>query len=345
MAERAEQRVPLTEAIDPCEIPPSRDDAVMPDPEYRDTFLQLDDPGPVNPVFEGAPVLSWLDAGLLEDLRDRSDIVAPIQDRKGTPFIHEDGRFRSLHFNIFHLQSEMDVRNPLRLTVDYTRMMMGFLLFHTAPRRIEMIGLGGGSLAKYCHHILPATDLCVVEIDPDVIALRDRFLIPADSNRFRVIEGDGADFVQRDLSRPDILLVDGFDRRGQSPQLCTPAFYRACRRRLAPGGMMVVNLSGPHAQKATITNRIHDIFKGKTLSIITEGGANRAIFACRSRRPELTAGQLDVALERLGMDQSSFLTTIGRRILRHQKRNQRKSAHSRTPASGTVGQQSAEIHE
>jgi spermidine synthase len=55
--------------------------------------------------------------------------------------------------------------------------MMGFLLFRHEPREILMFGLGGGSLAKYCHRHLPAARIRV-EIDSDVIAFRDQFAVP-----------------------------------------------------------------------------------------------------------------------------------------------------------------------
>lgn len=45
-----------------------------------------------------------------------------------------------------------------------------------------MIGLGGGSMPKWCYHQLPATDITVIEISPIVISLREQFYIPADND-------------------------------------------------------------------------------------------------------------------------------------------------------------------
>ncbi len=55
---------------------------------------------------------------------------------------------------------------------------MGFLLFNPRPQHIGMIGLGGGSIQKYCHRYLPHTEISVAEINPDVITLRDCFRVP-----------------------------------------------------------------------------------------------------------------------------------------------------------------------
>src|SRR5690606_15673673 len=91
------------------------------------------------------------------------------------------------------VQSSMSLLNPYALEFEYTRLMMGFLLFDPDPAHMLMIGLGGGSLPKFCHRYLPQTSIDVVEIDPDVIALRDAFHVPPDDARFRVIAADGKD--------------------------------------------------------------------------------------------------------------------------------------------------------
>jgi spermidine synthase len=77
--------------------------------------------------------------------------------------------------------------DPNFLVLSYTRTMMAFLLLHQEPERIAMIGLGGGSMPKWCYHQLPMTDITVIEISPIVIALREQFCIPEEDDRFRVI--------------------------------------------------------------------------------------------------------------------------------------------------------------
>ncbi len=158
-----------------------------------------------------------------------------------TPLLRDEQGERSLQFEDGVVQSRMLDADPSRLVLEYTRLMMGFLLFQPAPARIVMIGLGGGSLAKYCAATLPDADFTAVEIAPEVIALRDAFGIPPDGPRFRVVRDDGADFVRRDDAPVDVLLVDGFGSGGRPERLCTTAFYADCRDRLAVGGVLVVN--------------------------------------------------------------------------------------------------------
>ena len=124
----------------------------------------------------------------------------------------DDGERRWLYFNVRLMQSEMLLRTPNSLELRYTQKMMAALLFQPRPRRIVLIGLGGGSLLKFCHQRLPGAHFTAVELDANVIAWREAFLVPPDGPRLAVIEGDGAAFVAQAEKGIDLLLVDAFDR-------------------------------------------------------------------------------------------------------------------------------------
>jgi spermidine synthase len=197
------------------------------------------------------------------------------------PFVHDDGMARSLHFTLGELQSRMNLLSPWQLEVDYTRTMMGFLLFKPAPARLAMVGLGGGSLAKFCYRQLPACRISVVEINPHVIALRGDFQVPPDDGRFEVIEGDGAAFVASQAGAFDTLLVDGFDHEGQPAQLCSQGFYDDCFAALAPDGILAVNLHYDDADYAVWVGRIQRSFGGNAVEICAVEKSNCIVFASR----------------------------------------------------------------
>ncbi|ENO89576.1 hypothetical protein [Thauera linaloolentis] len=194
------------------------------------------------------------------------------------PFVAELGDLRSLQFDGLTVQSVMSVSRPDTLALDYTRAMMGFLLFNPQPRHIVMIGLGGGSLAKYCLRSLPDARFTAVEINPEVIALRERFGIPPDGERFQVVCADGADYV-RDGGEPDVLLVDGFNAAGLPERLGSADFYADCRRLLAPGGVLAINHWTGDGRYALHAARLREAFDGRVLTIPAEDGDNRISFA------------------------------------------------------------------
>jgi spermidine synthase len=203
----------------------------------------------------------------------------PNKPATDTPFIREQEGSRSLHFSAVEIQSRMSLLAPDALDLEYTRMMMGFLMFNPRPERIAMIGLGGGSLAKFCFRHLPNTAIDVVEINPEVIALRDAFQIPRDSDRFAVIEADGGDYVRLADRPADVLLVDGFDIGGMPPQLCTRQFYADCFQFLRDDGIMVVNLHLNHPLHPTYLDRIRESFGSSVFDVVDDDMTNSIVFA------------------------------------------------------------------
>jgi spermidine synthase len=167
-----------------------------------------------------------------------------VENSQGRPFAFDYSGMRTLHFDSRFIQSAMRIDAPNELLLNYTKSMMAFLLVKPEPRHILMIGLGGGSLAKYCYHKLPSTRVTVLESNEGVIALRDTFHVPPDDERFRVVHADAARYVETIAQAVDLIVHDGYDADGLAPAVCGQRFYAACRRALDPDGLMVCNLLG-----------------------------------------------------------------------------------------------------
>lgn len=200
----------------------------------------------------------------------------------GKPYLIERDGMLSLQFDALCLQSEMNIDDPDQLVFSYTRAMMSFLLFEPSPKRIAMIGLGGGSLAKYCYRYLPQTEITVVEINPDVIALRNEFAIPADDARFKVLLGDGAMFVKERCDRFDVLMVDGFDAAGLPEDLSSQQFYDDCFASLADGGIMVANLWGTSGHYDALIARIATSFDDHIVVVSSDDSPNKIVLAVKN---------------------------------------------------------------
>jgi len=199
------------------------------------------------------------------------------------PFLVEDGKHRAMCFTIDgSVQSEMRIDDPDALVNDYTRKMMGFLLFCPEPRRILMIGLGGGSLVKFCTRRLPSTHVTAVEIDANVIALREHFRIPPDGKDLRVVHGDGARYVADlvDVTQfPDALLVDAYDRNGISPSIAEYEFLEHSRRILRDTGVFVMNLAAHESASAMQVERVRHVFGEPVIPVTVGWGGNMVVFA------------------------------------------------------------------
>ncbi|MDP3651648.1 MAG: fused MFS/spermidine synthase [Rhodoferax sp.] len=231
------------------------------------------------------------------------------------PFVSADADTVSLYFHASELQSRMSVQHPNRLEVPYTKTMMGFLLLKPHPAHILMIGLGGGSLAKFCYHHLPSTRITVVEINPHVIALRQRFQVPEDGARFSVLCADGADWLHAARQSFDVILVDGFDVRGQPSQLSSRAFYEDCYRSLLPKGVMLVNTDAEHAEHTVLLQRVYKTYHGHFVEVGVPERSNHIVFAAKGMPISARAMSLSWTLGHHPDEVQAQLKTEFQRIL------------------------------
>lgn len=197
--------------------------------------------------------------------------------------ISECNGVRSLHLNGSMVQSAMRISAPNELELVYTQCMMGFLLFQPDPDQILLIGLGGGSLAKFIYHNLPNTRLTVVEVNPQVVtAACQYFELPQENNRFEIIISEGGQFIATQSRSPDVIMVDGFDDEYQAPSLCSQEFYDQARQMLARDGILVINLLSRDKNVKTFLRRIELSFKGQMIAMLSEIRGNLIVFAFRS---------------------------------------------------------------
>jgi spermidine synthase len=230
------------------------------------------------------------------------------------PFIVDSGPRRFLHFDLDAVQSAMFMQHPDRLSLAYTRKMMAFLLFNRAPMRILMLGLGGGSLAKFCYRHLPGAMITAVEVNPNVIALREAFCIPSDDNHFRVIYADGATYIARLRRSKDVILADACDRLGVAPALGTLEFYRNAYRCLSAGGVFVSNVCGDIHCRAAHVAKIRGVFGDELITLHVRRRDNLVVFAFKEGRPRLDWDLLQTAAlnlkQRFGLDFPRYVRRI-----------------------------------
>ncbi len=178
-------------------------------------------------------------------------------------YLSEKFGVRTLHIGSDTVQSSMRLARPRDLEISYTRSMMAFLLFNPDPRQVLMVGLGGGSLAKFIYHRLPRVRTVAVEINPQVVAVaRQFFHVPQDDERLDVLIGDGGAYLRNGNPRADVIMVDGYDAESQVEALSTLGFYRDCARALGDSGILVVNLWGGDRNFITCVDRIAKAFDG-----------------------------------------------------------------------------------
>lgn len=141
-------------------------------------------------------------------------------------------------------QSCIDERAPQKMALHYTRMMMASLLLAPDPERILITGLGGGILPKALAELFPDARIDVVEIDPAVVSMADRFFDFRAAGNTRVFVRDARVFTRRALrdgKRYELILLDTFDGDYIPEHLMTLEYLRETHRLLAPNGVLAAN--------------------------------------------------------------------------------------------------------
>src|SRR5438067_3162163 len=193
---------------------------------------------------------------------------------------------RTLHVGGEAIQSAMRIDDPHALALDYTRCMMSFLLFHPEPREALMIGLGGGSLAKFFHRRLRATRVRVIELDERIVTTaRTHFALPDDDQRLKVEIGDGAEALSPECC--DVLVVDAYHDEAHVPKLATAEFYDAAYLALEARGALVVNFMDDDPLFDQYLQHLEGAFGGAVLAMRALYDPNIIAFALKGMPPRL----------------------------------------------------------
>ncbi|KGO32913.1 MAG: hypothetical protein WBN83_05260 [Desulfoprunum sp.] len=194
---------------------------------------------------------------------------------------------RSLFFASRFLQSSMSPDHPERLELSYTRYMLLGLPALDSIERILIVGIGAGSLVRYCHHHFPESIIDAVDNSPLVIALARRYFLLPENDRVRIHCEDGLAFLAATAAdrRYDLILVDAFDHRGMAANIYSTPFFMQCATVLADEGMLSCNLfSGDAGRLDAIRESIASCLDGQIFVPVPDRG-NAVILAFRHPVP------------------------------------------------------------
>jgi len=175
-------------------------------------------------------------------------VVHQSHDEQGIiEIVDKDGE-RALHFGSHARQSSMLLADPNRLHSLYARAMMASLLFCDQPENVLMIGLGGGTIAKFLLHQFSDCRIKAVEFRSSVLKVaRSHFALPFD-RRLKVKIGCGAHHVlhasRENGELHDLMLIDAYDHEGMVTEVSSEPFFENCRQLLRKDGLLVINLWG-----------------------------------------------------------------------------------------------------
>ena len=185
------------------------------------------------------------------------------------------------------LESAVDLDDPLRLIVPYSRSLFAAEFFQPNPQRVLMIGLGGASFHRVFTAAHPEALLQSVELDAKVLELCRTRLGFQPTTTTPVAVMDGRMFIKRNREQWDWLILDAFRGGYVSPHLKTAEFYRECAARLSEHGVFVSNLHETTALYHSDLKTITSVFPQVVLFHVP-GTGNVVACAVNYRTPVIT---------------------------------------------------------
>jgi len=163
------------------------------------------------------------------------------KDDLGEMKVHEDGQYRLLSFAKGDEQSRISLAKPHVLQHEYSQTMMLSLLFNT-PKRLTLLGVGGGCLISCMHAAVAGIHITGIELRPQVIHIAKTYFNMPSSKRISIIEQDAkayiADFTHKKV---DLLFTDLYHAHGMDKGVLREKFIENCDRQLKPNGWLVIN--------------------------------------------------------------------------------------------------------
>lgn len=160
--------------------------------------------------------------------------------------VTEEGDLRSLQLGEGDtpIQTCISLKQPHVLILGCSRLMLASLYINPRPKKILILGLGGGVLARTLAQILPKSDITSVEIDPLVAQVAMTYFHFSPNSRQHIIIDDGRRFIESAALKNkqyDLIMLDAYDATYIPTRLMTVEFLYSVKSLLAPEGVLAAN--------------------------------------------------------------------------------------------------------
>jgi spermidine synthase len=192
------------------------------------------------------PANELVDEQIRADMLGRRDgQIAHIETEYNDIFITKRRAELTMSFQLKgydYTESVTNLKDTDDLPVKYTQNMTLGVIYPEEPKKVLMLGLGGGSISTYLGRHMPDLPIDTVEIDPGVITAAKQYFGIRETKLVRYLEGDGRVFLNRHKETYDLILVDAFFGGYVPFHLLTKEFYTLVKQRLTPTGAAAFNV-------------------------------------------------------------------------------------------------------
>ncbi len=174
------------------------------------------------------------------------------------------------------------------------------------PRRMAILGNAAGTTARAYGRLFPTTRIDGVELDSKLTDIGRRFF-DLHNPRLTMHHEDARPFLRRTGQRYDVIAVDAYRQPYIPFYLSTKEFFELARDRLAPGGILIVNIGHPEREdklekvltatvRTAFPHALRDPIAPTNTMLVASRGAVSAAHL-RQAVPSLPAGLRETATE------------------------------------------------
>ena len=201
--------------------------------------------------------------------------------------VEDNGDLRCLKFNVKSSQTQQSCflkSKPQQLVFNYTKLLMTSLLMMPEPKRILIIGLGGGTMSNTLAQIYPQSQIDNIEIDHAVIKVARDYFGFFENNQIKTYNQDGRIYIKRALLKKqqyDWIILDAFNGDYIPEHLMTKEFLQEAKALLSKNGIISANtfsLSELYAHESATYKAVF----GDFYQVSNKGNSNRIIIVNRN---------------------------------------------------------------
>jgi spermidine synthase len=183
-------------------------------------------------------------------------------------------------------------------------LVLPFTALERPPGHVAILGNGAGTAARGYGHFFPGARVDGVEIDPALEEVGARYFDMASNPRLTVHNEDARPWLRRTDGTYDVVILDSYRQPYVPFYLATREFFELVRDRLAPGGVLVINVGHPEANDdletvigrtlaAVFPHVLRDPFDDTNTLLVA--GDHASAGRLRAAAPTLPAGLGDLA--------------------------------------------------
>jgi spermidine synthase len=182
-------------------------------------------------------------------------------------------------------QSCINLDKKSDLVFEYQKKILAGLLINPQPKRVLLIGLGGGTLAKALLQLYPDLFLDIVEINPFVLEAAEKYFFFQKTDKTRVFLEDAFDYLERvskEKNHYDFIILDAFDANYIPRKLLSQRFFSNLKRVMTLDAVIAINTFNNSQYNSIEKQLIEDNFK----NFYRLSGKNIVILAGPSKSKE-----------------------------------------------------------